>query len=188
MSFFQKIKERLVPQSGSENATPLFHEEDQIRHEFLTFPQAYRIGILCYYTDPEQQEIVIAYRRRLEQLGYDCDVLMYHDKKERDNNIVLNIFDQNDLDRRTGMPHSPKTDRFILKKFDLLINLYTQECPPLQHISKLSQSRCRVAPFMEHFKRCSDLMILIDGEPTLKHIVELINKGLNLKPYERKPI
>lgn len=188
MSFFQKLKERLIPQPSGENATPLFHEEDQIRHEFLTFAQSYRIGVLCYYVDPETQEVVSNYKKKLEQLGYECDVLMFHDKKERDNNIHLNIFDHNDLDRKTGMPHSPRTDRFILKKYDLLINLYTQDCPQLLHLSKLSQARCRVAPFMEHFKRYADLMILFEDNMALDSILLHINKSLNLKPYERKQI
>lgn len=189
MSFFQKLKEKLIPVPNTENATPLFAEEEQIRHEFVNFPMSYRLGILCYYVDYDSQEIIGNYKKKLEQLGYECDVIMFIDKKERENNIYLQFFDHNDLDKKTNMPHSPRTDRYIVKRYDLLINLYTQNCPQLLYISKLSQARCRVAPYVEHFKKYADLMILCeDNDFRLETIIDRLNKSLNLKPYERKQI
>lgn len=177
-----------MPQPQVENATALFAEQDQIKHEFIHFPTAFRVGLLCYYEDYDSQEIIGNYKKKLEQLGYECEALMYIDKKERENNIYLQFFDQNDLEKKSAIPHCPKTDRFIVKRFDLLINLYTQVCPQLLHISKLSQAKCRVAPFLDHFKDYSDLMILCETDLKMETIIQNINKSLNLKPYERKQI
>lgn len=188
MSLFKKLKERIIPTTTVENAVPLFSEEEQIKHEFVNFPMSYRIGILCYFTTIEDQEEISNYKKKLEQLGYECDLIMFIDKKERENAVFLQSFDHNDLDKKTNMPHSPRTDRYIVKRYDLLINLYVQNCPQLLHISKLSQARCRVAPFMEHFKKHSDLMILCENDFSIKTIINNINKSLNLKPYERKQI
>ena len=189
MSFFKNLKDRLIPvPSPTENAVPLFAEVEQVKHEFVNFSNAYRIGILCYFTDYDSQEVVGNYKKKLEQLGYECDAIMFIDKKERENNIYLQFFDHNDLDRKTNMPHSPRTDRYIVKRYDLLINLFTQNCPQLLHISKLSQARCRVAPYLEHFKQYADLMILCEENFSLDSIITNINQSLNLKPYERKQI
>lgn len=186
MSLFNKLKELIVPQPISENTASLFVEQDQVKHEFINFPLAYRIGILCYYIDYDSQEQIGNYKKKLEDLGYECEVLMFIDKKERENNIYLQFFDHNDLDKKTNMPNSPRTDRFIMKRYDMLISLYLNPCSQLLHIAKMSQAKCRVAPFLDQFKEHSDLMILCDNNPTIEDIIININKSLNLKPYERK--
>lgn len=188
MSLFQKIKDLLVPQPSTENATALFVEKEQIKHEFINFPMSFRIGILCYFTDYDSQKIIGDYKKHLENLGYECEVLMFIDKKERENNIYLQFFDHNDLDKKTNLPHSPRTDRFIMKRYDMLINLYTEPSKELLHITKSSQAKCRVAPYIDFFKDYSDVMILSDDDLSLDSIIIHINKSLNLKPYERKQI
>ncbi len=188
MSLYHKFKELLFPVADTSNAIPVFAEEHQIQHEFLTFAKAYRIGILCYYTDPETQTIIGNYKNRLEQLGYECELLMYFDKKERDPNVYLPTFDINDLDKKTGIPNSPRTDRFMLKKYDLMMNLYTEPVPQLLHLAKLSQARCRIGAYIDVLREVSDLMVLCEDGFEMEKIITNINKSLNLKPYERKQI
>lgn len=171
-----------------ENKPGLFEQEDEVMREFKNFSNSYRIGILCYFTDYDMQEEIANYKKRLEQLGYECDVLLFIDKKERENNIYLQYFDWNDLDKKNMQPHSPKTDRIIVKKYDMLFNLYFQDSMPLHYISKMSQARCRVGPFIESMKKVSDILIPCNNDESLAALIININSILKLKPYERKPI
>ena len=108
MSFFKKIQERIIPIQTS-NATPLFQPNENIKHEFVNFSGTYRIGILCYFSDYSSQEIINEYKKKLEKLGYECEVLIFIDKKEKEHNIYLQSFSHDDLDKRTMLPHSPRT-------------------------------------------------------------------------------
>jgi len=189
LSIFKKIQEKLIPtQHQVENATPIFTPKENIKHEFVDFSSAYRIGILCYFTDYNSQEQLNNYKKELEKLGYECEILLFIDKREKENNIYLQSFNWDDLDRRTMLPNSPRTDRFIVKRFDLLFNLYLQPCLPLQFVSNESNARCRVGPFVDKIKDCCDLLIPIDQEYSLDYLIQQINFLLKLKPYERKQI
>lgn len=188
MSLFKKIQEKLIPTQQVVNATPIFTPKENIKHEFIDFSSAYRIGILCYFTDYDSQELINKYKNDLEKLGYECEVLLFIDKKERENNIYLQSFSWDDLDKRTMLPNSPRTDRFIVKRFDLLFNLYLHNCLQLQAVSHLSNAKCRVGPYLDHIKDCSDLLIPVEEEKSLTYLIKQINFLLKLKPYERKQI
>lgn len=149
---------------------------------------AYRIGITSYCTEPAQQEIINDYKKQLEKLGYECEVLLFVDKKEQDNQFYLQSFCRLDLERRSQMPNSPRTDRFIHKRYDILLNLFLNNCPQLLFVSQMSSARCRVSPFLDHFKPCSDLLIPVEASTGIEQLMKLINTTLKLKPHERKPI
>jgi hypothetical protein len=183
----KKIQERIIPIQTS-NATPLFQPNHTIKHEFVNFSNAYRIGIICYLSDYSAQETISNYKKQLEKLGYECDVLLFIDKKEKEHNIYLQSFNWDDLDKKTMLPHSPRTDRFIVKRFDILLNLYLHNCPQLLFISYMSYARCRVGAYLHYFKHCSDVLIPIDKEETIDGLIIKINNTLHIKPYERKQI
>lgn len=188
MSFFKKLKEVIAPQPTTMNVTPLFTPSDKIKHEFVNFAGTYRIGILAEYSAPESQEVVNTYKKHLEKLGYDCEVLLFVDNPEKENTIYLQKFTPDDLDSRTGLPHSPRTDRFIVKRYDLLLNIYLSECQPLQYVSHMSYARCRVAPYLDSFTKCADLLIPMDSLLQLETLISNINNTLNLQPYERQKL
>lgn len=187
MSFFKNIQKLILPKAA-ENPDSLLAAENEVAREFKNFSNSYRIGILCYFTDYDMQEEIANYKKRLEQLGYECDVLLFIDKKERENNVYLQYFDWNDLDKKTLLPHSPKTDRIIVKKYDMLFNLYFQDCLALKYIAKLSQAKCRVGPFNEALKNASDILIPCHDQQNIANLIININSTLKLKPYERKQI
>lgn len=186
MSFFDNIKKILhgSPSSDRENISEPIVEIPRIYKEFSG---SYRIGILCYHEGYDTQEEISNYKKKLEQLGYECDVIMFIDSKEKENNIYLPYFDWNDLDKKTFQPHSPKTDRIIVKKYDILFNLFFQNCKPLQYIAQMSQARCRVGPNIENTKKVSDILVP-SIENNIPSLISNINTTLKLKPYERKQI
>jgi len=187
LSIFKNIQKFIL--SNTRDTKPdIFAQEDEVMREFKNFSNSYRIGILCYFTDYDMQEEISNYKKRLEQLGYECDVLLFIDKKERENNIYLQYFDWNDLDKKTLLPHSPKTDRIIVKKYDMLFNLYFQPSLPLLYIAQMSQAKCRVGPYNDALKKVSDILIPCDEGENIASLIIHINSTLKLKPYERKNI
>lgn len=187
MSFLKKIQERIIPIKTSDSTTLLQPNEKTI-HEYMNFPVHIELALLHIMKVQKLNRTINQYKSKLKSLGYECEVLIYIDKKEGDHNVVLPSFNAADLERRSLLPHSPRTDRFALKKFDLLINLYTLNCPQLHFISYVSEAKCRVAPFLEHFKHCSDVLIPIEANESLKKIIKKINDTLKLQPYDRKSI
>jgi hypothetical protein len=185
LSFFQKIKEKILPQAAPVPVAPLFTPQDQIKHEFVNFSASYRVCILSEYEDEAQVEIIIAYQKKLEKMGYDADVLFFIDNIEKEKAFYHQKFTPEDLDKKTLLPHSPRTDRVIVKKYDLLLNLYFRECLPLQYVSHMSYAKCRVAPFISTFTKCADLLIPC-SPGKLEELIQQINETLNLKPHERK--
>ena len=183
----KKIQELIFPLSPVEGI-PALKTDIPSRREFVSFSQAYRIGITCLLTDPESQKIIEEYKRDLDRLGYECEVLMFVDKKDKTQTVFLPSFSWEDINRKTRLPDSPRTERFMLKKFDLLFNLYLNPVDPLLIVSQHAAARCRVAPFLPPFKSGSDVFIPVDQKDGLKDLIRKINNTLVLKPYERRPV
>lgn len=182
VSFIQKIKEKLNPVIPV-NIPTTVHLPADVKHEFCNFESAYRIGLLSVHTEYDS---VAEYKKKLENLGYECDVLIFIDSQENIPAYVLPTYSYEDLDKRTLLPHSPRTDRFILKRFDMLINLYFKPSPQLVHISNMSWAKCRIGPYVDVIKDYVDLMVPIDQVNNVDDLIETMNIILKLKPYERK--
>jgi hypothetical protein len=185
VSLLQKIKDRLFPAPDTTNAVPVYAEAHLIKREFVKFANAYRIGILGYYNGSANQDAISNYKKKLEQLGYECDVLLFFDKKERDLQLYLPYFDTTILNKKTGIPESSKTDLFQVKKFDLLINLFPEPIPALMYMAQHAQARCRVAPHLPFLEEVSDIMVPVKEGQALSDIIDIINNTLELKPYVR---
>ena len=187
MSLFKKIQEKIIPVSTKEAAV-ILSSPPNINREFVNFKSAYRIGILSNYSDPTSQEIISNYKKQIESLGFECEVLLFVDKKEKDHNVFLQYYNWEDLDRKYMLPYSPKTDRFIFKKYDLLLNLYLQPIPSLLHISKMSHAKCRVGPYIDSMKDSFDLLIPKNDVEDIEQLIKNINEILILNKYERKEV
>lgn len=188
MSFFKKIQEKIIPVSTTESELIISTPPPNIKHEFVNFSGAYRIGILAYYDNNSTLETINNYKKELEKLGYECEVLLFVDKREKDNNVFLQYYNWDDLDKKYMLPYSPRTDRFLMKRFDLLFNLYFKPYPSLLHISKMSHAKCRVGPYIDALKPGMDLLIPYETGNNLEKLIEEINKILIIQKYERKNI
>ena len=73
MSLFKKIQEKIIPVSTSESAV-IVSTPSNIKHEFVNFQSAYRIGILSNYTDSFSQEIISNYKNQFKKFGYEFEV------------------------------------------------------------------------------------------------------------------
>lgn len=183
MSFIKKIQERfnttVVPAAVPQPVT----QPPTVKHEFCNFETAYRIGLLSLHTE---QDIVNEYKKKLEKLGFEVDALLYIDSQEPVPGLFLSTYNYEDLDKRTLLPNGPRTDRFCIKRFDLLLNLYFKPYPQLVHVSNMSHAKCRVGPYIDNIKDYVDLMMPMDNIRTIPDLIETINTILKLRPYERK--
>jgi hypothetical protein len=186
VSIFKKLHNKIAPLPSTQ-VTSVFVPKDNIKHEFRDFASSYRIGILCYFTDYDSQEIINNYKKELERLGYECEVLLFIDKKEREANIYLPSFSWDDLDKNM-LPNSPRTDRFMVKRYDMLFNLFLHNSTQLNFIAAGSYAKCRVGVFNDQLKDCADLLIPLDGIPSIQNLIKKINELLKIQPYERKQI
>ncbi len=186
MSFFDNIK-KLFQSEENTITEKKIEPVDVIKREYRDFSNSYRIAILCYFDNYENQSEILNYKRKIEQLGFECDTLMFVDKNEKENNALLPYFNWEDLDKKSKLPHSPKTDRVILKKYDLLFNLFFNDCKQLKYIAQMSQAKCRVGPYNDNLKPISDILISCQ-ENDITSLIASINNTLKIKPYERKPI
>jgi len=191
VSLIKKIKESIVGKPVMDNTyvkpRPMFPSNKNIKHSFVNFSSAYRIALLTYYTNKEEQALIDKYCKKIIQMGYECEVLMFNDNEEKVSGLFLPNFDLEDLDK-DSIPQCPKTDRFIIRRFDIFMNLYFKPSPQLLHISKNSNAKCRVSPFLDFFKDYSDVLIPVEDDSNLTSVIETINQTLNLQPYVRKEI
>lgn len=190
MSLFDKIKESLLGSKKDEapkKAESLYPSKTNIKREFVSFSSTYRIGILGHVINYEILKPLLSYKKKLEALGYDCEILVFDNKRENDPQVYLQSFNLSDLNK-DGVPESLRTDRFAIRRFDLLLNIYFEPCPQLLFLSSQSNARCRVSPYLDHFTNCSDILIPMNDIFTIDALIENINKTLELKPYVRQEI
>jgi len=191
VSFLDKIKQTLLGEkpSGSpaKKTAPIFAHKKDIKHELINFAGAYRIGILCFLYDYESQKPIHEYQKKLERLGFECEVLMFTNKRERDPQVYLQSFCYEDMSKE-GVPNSPRTDRFIIRRFDILLNLFFNPCPQLLYLAQNSNAKCRVSPFLDHFTASTDVLIPVGDNYEIENLIEQINTTLEIQPYVRQEI
>ena len=166
---------------------PITPKKKVVEHEYIDFSMAYRIGILGNYSaEVDVQKNILNYKRELEKLGFECEVLVFLNQKEKDPKVYLPSFNLSDLSKEM-IPNSPRTDRFMVRKFDLLLNLYFEPVPQLLHICTHSNAKCRVSPYLDFLTKCSDILI-----PSERNDIELLIKNINntlkIQPYVRPEI
>ncbi len=169
-------------------AIPKQPVKKKVQHEFIDFSTAYRIGILGIYTETNQvQQKILAYQKELEKLGFECEVLLFVNEKEKNTNVFFPSFNLTELNKE-GMPNSPRTDRFVVRRFDLLLNLFFEPCKQLIHITAESNAKCRVSPYIDFLTDSSDILIPTDSHNDIQLLIKNINETLKLQPYVRPQI
>lgn len=194
MSFFKKLQESLrdpaKPKSTMHvpKTRPIARHKKVVSHEYVDFSKAYRIGILSKFSETiDFQKDIHAYKKELERLGFECEVLLFLEQKEKSPKVYLPSFNLSELSKEL-MPNSPRTDRFKVRRFDILINLYFEPCDQLLHISSESNAKCRVSPYLDFLTPCSDVLIPMRESNNASELIKNINETLKIQPYVRPEI
>jgi len=194
LSFLKKIKESLRDPAQPKRtmnapmARPVSLKKKVIKHEFIDFSKAYRIGILSSYSATyDSQKPILAYKKELERLGFECEVLLFLNQREKEPKVYLPSFNLSELNKEL-IPNCPRTDRFMVRRFDLLLNFYFEPIPQLLYLSMESNAKCRVSPYLDFITPCSDVLIPTSNHQDLNELIKNINDTLKIQKYVRPEI
>ncbi len=194
MSFLKKLQESLRDPAkpkrtiNVQKPRPIVPKKKSVQHEYIDFSKAYRIGILSKFSETvDIQKGILNYKKELERLGFECEVLIFINQREKDPKVYLPSFNLSDLNKEQ-VPDSPRTDRFMVRRFDMLLNLYFEPCDQLLYLSKESNAKCRISPYLEFLTPCSDILIPTEKPHNITLLIKNINETLKIQPYVRPEI
>jgi hypothetical protein len=186
MNIFQRIKEIFAP--PAKGGQPLWEDKtDDLVREMKYFKDTFRIGILCMYDTQANHDIILKYKKDLDILGYETEVLMFVNDKEMPRMCFLPNFTLKDVDKK-NQPYNPRIDRFVKKKFDMLFNLYFEPHPYLTNIATRSVAKCRFGAYRNNLKNDSDVFVYTNAEDSIPLLIEQLNETLQKQAYARKHI
>ena len=154
----------------------------QFKRDVVGFNEAGKIGLLYDATDEKDYEVVKAYVKNVRgNLKKDILAMGYVDKKvlpaSQYAQSGLDFFTRKDLNFKM-IPVNPIVQNFIKEKFDILINLNSGKCFPLQYIAAMSHARFRVGRYLRNATDSYDMMVQIKGEPAMKVVIDEIEHFL----------
>jgi hypothetical protein len=148
-------------------------------HQVCSHSNASSIAVLFDGSKAENMEPVKKYHQLLRNLNKKVHLLCYINKERPGESLMFDHLTRKDLNW-CFIPDSGKTDDFINQHFDLLVNLCTEECLPLEYLSALSNSGYRVGRFIPDKTFCFDLMIHSNGNHDVNYLIEQIEKYLKM--------
>lgn len=152
-------------------------------HRFINFSDATNIGVLFDATDETSINEIEAFIKSLTQRNKTVSVLGYWSKKKSTENPLakkgINYFTRKDVSL-LFIPDSSNVMEFIHTSFDILININTEHCFPLQYVSAMSKATLRVGRYVPSSVPFYDLMININTTGKVKAYLEQVNHYLNI--------
>lgn len=158
-----------------------FANVDKLR-EFIKFPEAKTIGIIYNATIPQNIDQIHSFARKLEGKGKKVELLGFINLKKPEE-IVEKYKDYDFIVKEDVSwyfkPKKFSSSRFIKNKYDILLNLYIQECLPLQYMSAFSDAKFRVGHYQKNNLDCNDFHINLKGKGDVKELIHQIEYYLN---------
>ena len=151
----------------------------KVEREIVNMQNAQTIGILYEATNPASNVIVNNFCKLLRQHNKEITMLGYVDDKNNETIFGELLINKKNLTWHLQPVHA-EVDRFIEKRFDILINAFIGESLPLQYIAALSNAKFRVGQFIQNSTHCYELMINIDKKLELEYLLEQIAHFLNI--------
>lgn len=149
------------------------------QHQACSYFNASSIAILFDGSLPENMETIKKYYQTLRTSNKKIHVLGYIHQERSGESIMFDHITRKNLNW-CFIPSAPKANDFINQPFDLLINLCTDECLPLEYLSALSGARYRVGRFISDKTFCFDLMINLNGNRSVSHFIEQVEHFLKM--------
>jgi hypothetical protein len=151
--------------------------------EVVSYTKAATVGILYDATNEKDYELIKEYVRAMRAQSKDVVALGYYDSKELPNmrfmKLGLDFFTRKALNWKMK-PANPIVNNFINKSFDILICLNLGQNIPLRYVSALTKARFKIGKYEAGIPNIYDLEIKIDGQVTLRQMIEQVNHYLNL--------
>ncbi len=157
----------------------------------VSFDEAGNIGIIYDATDERDSESVKNYMKSIRStFKKDIVAMGFVDKKKMHSSqyaqFGLDFFSQKDLNFKM-IPVNPVVKNFINEKFDILINISLRKSLPVAYITALSKARFKVGTYSVSNNEGLDMMVKVDGDPSVKTVLEEIEHFLRIiKKHESK--
>ncbi len=169
----------------------LFHREfssQSRQHRLISFNNAKSIGILYDSTNERNYDIIKKYVKELRET-YKKDVLAlgYYDKKELPNDrfakLGLDFFTRKSLNWHYK-PIAPIVKNFMVKDFDILIDLHTSNSIIFRYITASTKAKFKIGKYSRLAAPFYDFMISIQDGVSLPQFIEQVNHYLNQIKHE----
>lgn len=147
-------------------------------HRAISIQEAQTI-LIFYNADLTEDTLLIQkLYEKLKANGKRVEVLAYLSSKQASLHIQFDYLHKKELCWYYAPP-SRYIEKYALQSYDLLLNLYTTEILPLEYLSSLSYSLCRVGRYLPQKTYYCDLMISLLPEHHLSDLIIQAEHYLN---------
>ena len=157
--------------------------QPQKRRQVVSFREARKIGMLYDATEESDFETVKQYVKTIRADHKEAFALGYVDRKELSRNqfaqLGLDFFTKKDL-KWNMIPQSLEVRNFINEPFDILINLNSGSCFPLNYITALSKARFRIGRYNKNLVNNFDMMIDAGNSTSLGNFIKETDRYLRI--------
>lgn len=140
----------------------------------VNYNKAKKVGVLYNAADPADVALVTKYIQRLQQKGKTVQGLAYIPDPKKALDVTADHFTNKHVNW-LFVPNSMDVQSFMKERFDLLVNLYTKPCLPLEYIAALSEARYKVGRYIEDKTYCFDLMVYLDEKKDLNNLIKEVD-------------
>jgi hypothetical protein len=147
------------------------------KRSIVNFADAREVGILLDATDPTITKIVNQFADSIRTPYRKVTLLGFYDYPKPAINLNFPHFYRKQLNFYLE-PQGYIVEEFIDKRYDVMINAFLHDSPPLEYIAALSQARYRIGPYTPDKMYCSDVMIDVKGLNDLNYYLEQVKHYL----------
>lgn len=171
---FKKLRLRLHHFFLKKKLTGLKHDRQTI-----SFERAQTIAVIFDATLPENLTAAKEFNQGLIAMNKRAHFFAFLNHKQPAGSLPFDYMTKQQVNW-LFVPQHPKVEELLTKRYDLLINLCTEECLPLEYISALSNATYRAGRFIPKKTYCYDLMIEMNGKRDMRYLIEQLNKYLKM--------
>lgn len=147
-----------------------FHKPER---RIVNLADAREVGILFDATDTDRAALVNQLADSLRTQFRKIHMLGFYNYPKPALNLTFPHFHKKQLNWYLE-PQGHLVDEFMERKFDVLINAYAGENPPLEYISALSNARYRIGLYDQSKMYLSDVMIQVQERNNLRQFIEQV--------------
>ena len=140
----------------------------------VNYNEAQKVGVLYNASDPAEVALVSKYMHGLQQKGKHVKGLAYIPDHKQAAEVTADHFTDKNVNW-LFVPSGMDVESFMKERFDLLVNLYTRPCLPLEYIAALSEARYKVGRYIEDKTYCFDLMVYLDEQKGLGNMIKEVD-------------
>lgn len=160
----------------------------KVQRKFINYADAKKIGVLIDATQESDLPVFKEFIDKLKQSKKKVTVLCFWNKKDIPDNPLLKLgydyFTKSDVSFLL-IPRHPLVDNFTKEEFDILINLNTNHCFPLQYIAGKSWAKFRVGKYDPDNAHYCDFMLNMNNDSSFKSYFEQLHHYLNIINYNK---